>query len=107
MKKNFRILKFKKDKPIFEVRNISKSFDGRSILKKVSLKVYPGELVSLFGPNGAGKSTLFNIAIGAETADSGDILINNQSITQTPIHLRAKDGLGYLPQTRSLFNMSI
>ena len=57
MKKNFRILKFKKDKPIFEVRNISKSFDGRSILKKVSLKVYPGELVSLFGPNGAGKST--------------------------------------------------
>ena len=107
MKKNFRILKFKKDKPIFEVRNISKSFDGRSILKKVSLKVYPGELVSLFGPNGAGKSTLFNIAIGAETADSGDILINNQSITQTLIHLRAKVGLGYLPQTRSLFNMSI
>ena len=57
MKKNFRILKFKKDKPIFEVKDISKSFDGRSILKKVSLKVYPGQLVSLFGPNGAGKST--------------------------------------------------
>ena len=50
MKKSFRILKFKKDKPIFEVRDVSKSFSGRSILKKISLKVYPGELVSLFGP---------------------------------------------------------
>jgi len=106
MKKNFRILKFKKDRPIFEVRDVSKSFNGRSILKKISLKVYPGELVSLFGPNGAGKSTLFNIAIGAESADSGDILINKKSISQIPIHLRAKEGLGYLPQTRSLFNMS-
>ena len=106
MKKNFRILKFKKDKPVFEVKDISKSFDGRSILKKISLKVYPGELVSLFGPNGAGKSTLFNIAIGAENADSGDILVDKKSITQIPIHLRAQEGLGYLPQTRSLFNMS-
>ena len=106
MKKRFRILKFKKDKPIFEIKNISKSFDGRSILKKISLKVYPGELVSLFGPNGAGKSTIFNIAIGADSADSGDILINDKSISQIPIHLRAKEGLGYLPQTRSLFNMS-
>ena len=106
MKKGFRILKFKKDKPIFEIKDMSKSFDGRSILKKISLKVYPGELVSLFGPNGAGKSTIFNIAIGADSADSGDILINNKSISQIPIHLRAKEGLGYLPQTRSLFNMT-
>ena len=106
MKKSFRILKFKKDKPIFEIKDLSKSFDGRPILKKISLKVYPGELVSLFGPNGAGKSTLFNIAIGAETADSGNVFVNNKSIIQIPIHLRAKEGLGYLPQTRSLFNMS-
>ena len=106
MKKSFRILKFKKDKPIFEAKDISKSFNGRSILKKISIKVFPGELVSLFGPNGAGKSTLFNIAIGAENADAGDILINNKSILQIPIHLRTSQGLGYLPQTRSLFNMS-
>ena len=106
MKKSFRILKFKKDKPIFEVKDVSKSFNGRSILKKISIKVFPGELVSLFGPNGAGKSTLFNIAIGAENADAGDILINNKSILQIPIHLRTSQGLGYLPQTRSLFNMS-
>ena len=104
MKKGFRILKFKKDKPIFEVKDASKSFDGRPILKKLSLKVYPGEVCGLLGPNGAGKSTLFNIAIGSDNLDNGNILINNKSIVQIPIHLRAKEGLGYLPQTRSLFD---
>ena len=104
MKKGFRILKFKKDKPVFEVKDISKSFDGRPILKKLSLKVFPGEIVGLLGPNGAGKSTLFNIAIGAESADSGNIFINGKSINQIPIHLRSNQGLGYLPQTRCLFD---
>ena len=104
MKKNFRILKFKKDNPIFSVKDISKSFDGRPILKKLSLKVFPGEIVGLLGPNGAGKSTLFNIAIGAETADDGEIFISGKPINQIPIHLRSKLGLGYLPQTRSLFD---
>ena len=104
MKKGFRILKFKKDKPVFEVKDISKSFDGRPILKKLSLKVFPGEIVGLLGPNGAGKSTLFNIAIGAESADNGNIFINGKSINQIPIHLRSNQGLGYLPQTRCLFD---
>ena len=84
MKKSFRILKFKKDRPVFEVKNISKNYNGRPILKNLSLKVYPGEIVGLLGPNGAGKSTLFNIAIGAETPDSGNIFINGKSITQIP-----------------------
>ena len=88
MKKGFRILKFKKDRPIFEVKDVTKSFDGRPILKKLSLKVFPGEIVGLLGPNGAGKSTLFNIAIGAESADSGNIFANGKSISQIPIHSR-------------------
>ena len=104
MKKGFRILKFKKDKPIFEVKDVTKTFDGRPILRKLSLKVYPGEIVGLLGPNGAGKSTLFNIAVGAESADNGNIFINGKSINQIPIHLRSKQGLGYLPQTRCLFD---
>ena len=104
MNKGFRILKFKKSSPVLEVKNLSKSFDGRPILKKLSLKVFPGEIVGLLGPNGAGKSTLFNIAIGAEDADEGEVYINGKKITQIPIHLRAKLGLGYMPQARSLFN---
>ena len=106
MKKNFRILKFKKDNPIFSVRDISKSFDGRPILKKLSLKVYPGECVGILGPNGCGKTTLFSMCIGEQSPESGKIFLNGKSIEQIPIHLRAKEGLGYLPQSRSLFNLS-
>jgi lipopolysaccharide export system ATP-binding protein len=107
MKKGFRILKFKKDKPIFEVRDVSKSFDGRPILKKLSIKVFPGECVGVLGPNGCGKTTLFSICIGEQSSESGKILINNKSVEETPIHLRTKEGLGYLPQQRSVFDMSV
>ena len=57
MKKGLKILKFKKDKHIFEVRNISKAYDGRPILKQLSMKVFPGECVGVLGPNGCGKTT--------------------------------------------------
>ena len=107
MKKGFRILKFKKDKPIFEVKDVSKSFDGRPILKKLSLKVFPGECVGVLGPNGCGKTTLFSMCIGEQNVEGGKIFLNNKSIEQTPIHLRSKEGLGYLPQQRSVFNMSV
>ena len=107
MKKGFRILKFKKDKPIFEVKDISKSFDGRPILKKLSLKVYPGECVGILGPNGCGKTTLFSMCIGEQSPEGGKIFIESKSIEKIPIHLRAKEGLGYLPQQRSVFDMSV
>ena len=107
MKKGFRILKFKKDRPIFEVKDISKSFDGRPILKKLSLKVYPGECVGVLGPNGCGKTTLFSMCIGEQNPEGGKIYLNNKSIEQIPIHLRSKEGLGYLPQQRSVFDMSV
>ncbi len=107
MKKGFRILKFKKDKPIFEVKDLSKSFDGRPILKKLSLKVFPGECVGVLGPNGCGKTTLFSMCIGEQSIDNGKIFLNNKSIEKIPIHSRAREGLGYLPQQRSVFNMSV
>ena len=107
MKKGFRILKFKKDKPIFEVKDISKSFDGRPILKKLSLNVFPGECVGILGPNGCGKTTLFSMCIGEENVESGKIFLNGISIEKTPIHLRSSKGLGYLPQQRSVFNMTV
>ena len=107
MKKGFRILKFKKDKPIFEIKDLSKSFSGRPILKKISMKVFPGECVGVLGPNGCGKTTLFSICIGEQSIDGGKIILNNKSIERIPIHLRSKEGLGYLPQQRSVFNMSV
>ena len=107
MKKGFRILKFKKDSAIFEVQGISKSFDGRPVLKKLSLKVFPGECVGILGPNGCGKTTLFSMCIGEQAPDNGKIILKNKSIEQIPIHLRAKEGLGYLPQQRSVFDMSV
>ena len=107
MKKGFRILKFKKAKPIFEVKDLSKSYDGRPILKKLSLNVFPGECVGILGPNGCGKTTLFSICIGEQNLESGKIYLNGKSIDQVPIHLRSGEGLGYLPQQRSVFNMSV
>ena len=107
MKKGFRILKFKRDKPIFEVKDLSKSYDGRPILKKISIKVFPGECVGVLGPNGCGKTTLFSTCIGEQNIDGGKIFLNNKSIEEIPMHLRSKEGLGYLPQQRSVFNMSV
>ena len=88
------------------MKDVSKSFDGRPILKKLSLKVWPGECVGILGPNGCGKTTLFSTCIGEQNPDSGKIYLNNKAIDQIPIHLRSKEGLGYLPQQRSVFNLS-
>ena len=107
MKKGFRIIKFKKSKPVFQIKDVSKSYDGRPILKKISMNLYPGECVGLLGPNGAGKSTLYSTIIGETYADSGKILINGSEIQDRPIHLRAKSGIGYLSQQRSVFAMSV
>ena len=107
MKKPFTILKFKKDKPIFEIRDLSKSFDGRPVLKKLSIKVYPGECVGILGPNGCGKTTLFSMCIGEQGIDNGKIFLNSKSIEKIPTHVRSNEGIGYLPQQRSVFDMSV
>jgi len=107
MKKGFRIIKFKKDKPTFQIKDVTKSFDGRPILKKINMEMYPGEIVGLLGPNGSGKSTLYGTIIGEHQADSGKILVNGKDISEKPIHLRAKSGIGYLSQNRSVFGMSV
>ena len=107
MKKGFRIIKFKKDKPVFQIKNINKSYDCRPILKKISMELYPGECVGLLGPNGSGKSTLYSTIIGETYADSGKILINGKEIQDRPIHFRAKAGIGYLSQQRSVFAISV
>ena len=107
MKKAFRIIKFKKNRPILQVKGVSKSFDGRPILKKINVDCFPSEIIGIIGPNGAGKSTLYGTIIGQHKVDAGNIFLNQKDITQKPIHERAKLGIAYLSQYRSVFNMSV
>ena len=84
-------------------KNISKEFNQRKVVNKVSLNVKSGEVVGLLGPNGAGKTTSFYLVVGLIKPDSGQIFLDNQDITQSPMHDRARQGLGYLPQEASIF----
>ncbi len=85
------------------LENIHKSYGERSIVNRVSLSVARGEVVGLLGPNGAGKTVTFYIATGLEKPDSGKVWLNDQEITQLPVHQRARLGIGYLAQEPSIF----
>ena len=83
--------------------NIEKAFGSKKILTDISFSVGENEIVGLLGPNGAGKTTAFYIAAGLIFPNDGKVLIDNQDVTNTPMHGRAKLGLGYLPQEASIF----
>ena len=100
--KKFIIIKFK-SKPILNAKNISKSFDGRMILRKIDIHLNQGEMLGMLGSNGAGKSTFMNIVLGLLRCDFGDIFLNNIKLTNLAIHERAKLGIAYLPQQSAIF----
>ncbi len=83
--------------------NLNKSFKSRQVVNDVSFAVQKGEVVGLLGPNGAGKTTSFYMVVGLIKADSGKISCHGKDITHLPIHKRAKQGIGYLPQEASVF----
>ena len=82
---------------------LSKSYSGRMVVKKVSLDVKSGEVVGLLGPNGAGKTTTFYMTTGLIPADSGNVILDGQDVTTDPMYIRARKGIGYLPQEPSVF----
>jgi len=82
---------------------ISKSYSGRKVVDNVTVRVEQGEVVGLLGPNGAGKTTSFYIIVGLISPDSGEVLLDNQPITQLPMYQRAGRGVSYLPQEPSVF----
>ena len=100
--KKFRIIKFK-SKPILAAKSISKSFNGRIILRKIDIRLNQGEMLGLLGSNGAGKSTFMNIVLGLLKPDFGDIFLDNSKLTNLAIHERSKLGIAYLPQQTSIF----
>jgi len=83
--------------------NLAKSYKKRSVVKDVSLSIKSGEIVGLLGPNGAGKTTCFYMIVGLVDADKGKISIDNNDLTNLPMHGRARKGIGYLPQEASVF----
>ena len=100
--KKFRIIKFK-SKPILAAKSISKSFDGKVVLRKIDVHLNRGEMLGLLGSNGAGKSTFMNIILGILKCDFGDVFLGNTKLTNLPIHERSKLGIAYLPQQTSIF----
>ena len=88
---------------ILAANHLSKSYGKRPVVKDVSFSVRQGEVVGLLGPNGAGKTTCFYMTIGLVRQDGGQILIDDQDISNLPMHGRARKGLGYLPQEPSIF----
>jgi lipopolysaccharide export system ATP-binding protein len=85
------------------IQNLRKSYKKNIVVKNVSLKISSGQIVGLLGPNGAGKTTTFYMIVGLITADHGNILLDQKNLTKTPIHIRAKQGISYLPQEPSIF----
>ncbi|MCK5395113.1 MAG: ATP-binding cassette domain-containing protein, partial [Gammaproteobacteria bacterium] len=85
------------------VNNLVKSFKSRKVVDDVSFDVHSGEVVGLLGPNGAGKTTSFYMVVGLVRADEGAIHLDENNITRLPMHARAQQGVGYLPQEASIF----
>ena len=83
--------------------NLVKSYRKRQVVKNISLEVNRGEIVGLLGPNGAGKTTTFYMVVGLTRPDSGKVMLDNDDVTQFPMHMRARRGISYLPQEPSVF----
>ncbi len=85
------------------LRNLVKSYGGRHVVKSVQLNLESGDVVGLLGPNGAGKTTTFYMTVGMVKPDKGQVLLDDEDITDYPMFLRARKGVGYLPQETSIF----
>ena len=82
---------------------LTKSYAGRTVVRDVDLDVASGEVVGLLGPNGAGKTTTFGMVVGLTGPDSGRVLLDDHDVTADPMYVRARKGIGYLPQEPSIF----
>jgi lipopolysaccharide export system ATP-binding protein len=82
---------------------LTKSYGGRVVVRGVDVNLASGEIVGLLGPNGAGKTTTFGMVVGLVGADAGRVLLDDEDVTEDPMYIRARKGVGYLPQEASIF----
>ena len=103
--KKFRIKEFKVKKPLAKLEKISLLYDKRQILDDINFSLNSGEIIGLLGPNGAGKSSIFNLLIGLIKPNFGNIIIENDNVTEYPVYIRAhKYKIGYVPQYGGFFH---
>ena len=88
---------------LLKAEHLQKSYHRTQVISDVSMEVAQGEVVGLLGPNGAGKTTCFYMMVGLVSADAGEVYLDDEDITDAPMHKRARKGLGYLPQDASIF----
>ena len=88
---------------VIEAVDLVKTYNGRAVVNQVSMNLKRGEIVGLLGPNGAGKTTIFYMIVGLIRPDSGQIRLDGEVINKLPMYLRARSGIGYLPQEASVF----
>jgi lipopolysaccharide export system ATP-binding protein len=86
-----------------EIKNITKSYGKRRVVKDLSLNVTTGEIVGLLGPNGAGKTTTFYMIVGLIKPEGGSIFLDGDNVGQLPMYMKARKGISYLPQEASIF----
>ncbi|HUL73916.1 MAG TPA: LPS export ABC transporter ATP-binding protein [Vicinamibacterales bacterium] len=84
-------------------QGLTKAYGGRTVVRDVVLDVSSGEVVGLLGPNGAGKTTTFGMVVGLVGPDAGRVLLDDEDVTSAPMYVRARKGIGYLPQEPSIF----
>src|SRR5712691_929914 len=82
---------------------LTKSYGGRTVVRAVNLDVSSGEVVGLLGPNGASKTTTFYMTVGLTAPDTGRVILDGHDVTDDPMYIRARKGIGYLPQEPSIF----
>jgi lipopolysaccharide export system ATP-binding protein len=86
-----------------QATELTKSYGGRTVVRGVNLEIASGEVVGLLGPNGAGKTTTFSMVVGLVSPDSGRVQLDGRDVTADPMYVRARKGIGYLPQEASVF----
>src|SRR6476620_5712124 len=84
-------------------RDLTKSYSGRTVVKGVNVEIASGEVIGLLGANGAGKTTTFSMVVGLTAPDSGRVLLDGVDVPDDPMYIRARKGIGYLPQEASIF----